>query len=121
MKLVDLIGCQVVFGVSEPWEFGLDYSQDQFFASVISVSQDSILLKLPKPMRYRETDFEHLVAMARHTDKNLSQMTNTVAIPVNLIPIQLGLVKEDKPEAFFNAAASWRQWHLVGGLRKNAK
>ena len=116
VALNDFVGRRVIFGVSDPWDFGPEDGAGLWTASVKAASHDALLLKLTEPINYKGTSCDHLVATARHADKRLSQMSKIETIPVNLTPIPTNSVTEDKPEAFFHAAAAWRAWHLIGGL-----
>ena len=111
------IGRQVVFGVSEPWDFSTEHGVGPFPALVKAASQDALLLELPALISYKGVRFDYLVATPRHVDKDLSQATDMVAIPANLTPVPAETIKGNEPLEFFKAATAWRQWHLVGGLQ----
>lgn len=116
MALNNFVGRRVIFGVSDPWDFGPKDGTGLWTASVKGTSHNALLLELTEPIKYKGISCNHLVATARHEDKQLSQMSEVESIPVNMTPIPTNSVKEDKPEAFFHAAVAWRGWHLIGGL-----
>jgi hypothetical protein len=73
------------------------------------------MLRLARPLTYRGLTFQSVVATARHEDKPLDAITDHSFTPVNLTPIPL---PEGTPEDAFRAAAQWRGWHLIGGIRR---
>ncbi len=116
MLLKELINRKVVIGVSDPWDFYTEHGDGPFLATVVAVSDEAILLRLLKQMTYGGVEFLHLVALPRHVGMGLTQMTNAVAVPVNLTPVPIS-TSGSEPDAYFNTAAAWRRWHLIGGLR----
>jgi|GEM_PF-3590698 len=113
-----LVQSKVVFGVSDPWDFYTEHGDQEYSAIVKAVSSELLLVELTVSLQYKGVVFKHLVATARHEDKSLADMTTSHAVPVNLVPAILQEKTADaNTDDLFHAAASWRSWHLIGGLR----
>jgi len=111
-----LIGRQAILEVSDPWEFGSEHGAGPFAASIDTASPQGLILKLASPLTYKGLIFRSVVATARHDDKPLDTITDHGFTPVNLTPIPLH--QDTSPEDAFGAAAQWRGWHLIGGIRR---
>ena len=118
MVQIEASGRKVLFGVSDPWDFGTQYGTGPFPGEIIATTNEAWLLKLPEPIRYQNTEFSYLVVTARHVGTSLSEVSKTSAVPVNMTPIPPEKAKTEDPDALFKAAAAWRAWHLIGGLRE---
>jgi len=102
--------------VSDPWDFAAENGEGPFAATVVAAQEKAIALKLDNPLSFKGTVFDHLVATARHVDKELSNLSRN-AIPVNLTPITPRAAGSAQTNVLFAAAEDWRGWHLTGGLR----
>ena len=115
--LSKFVQSKVVFGVSDPWDFYVEHGDQEYSAIVKAASSELLLLELTVPLQYKEVVFKHLVATARHADKGLADITSAHGVPVNLIPAIIQEEADANADNLFNAAASWRGWNLIGGLR----
>lgn len=124
MKKQDLekfVGLNVVFGVSDPWDFSTIYGDREFSASVLAVLQSNLLLELAEPLRYKGVEFKYVTASARHEDKCLSEISTSHAVPVNFTPAIIQEKEDVDANELFKAATAWRGWGLIGGLKLQPK
>jgi len=115
--LTKFIGLEVMFGVSDPWDFYTSHGDQEYSATVKAASSELLLLELALPIQYKGVVCKHLVATARHADKSLADITSTHGVPVNLIPAIIREEADANADNLFNAAKAWRGWDLIGGLK----
>jgi hypothetical protein len=108
-----LAGESATLEISDPWDFVTMHGAGPFPAVVLASGSGAILLRLNSPLRFAGVDYGHLVATARHAAPNLESAAHSVAVPVNLVPVEAsGSIAEWR-----KSAADWRGKHLVGTLR----
>ena len=108
-----LVGRSATLEISDPWEFVTLHGPGPFAAEIPAFAERAILLRLRSRLRYRDVEFGHLVATARHVAQDLAAAMNGDVVPVNLVPVD---TSRDLAE-WERSSAAWRGWHLVGTLR----
>lgn len=113
-----LDGMYVQLIVSDPWDFVTAWGSGPFKAWIVEIDNSSpprLLLKLERPIEYRDCRFEFLVASPRHTHDSLADLPDGRSIHINALCAESGnITKEDR---FY---AKWRGGlTLIGDLQKD--
>ena len=84
-SLVNFIGSEVTFGVSDPWAFYTSHGDQEFSAIVKAALSELLLVELTRPLEYKGVVFKHLVASARHSDKSVADIVSTEYENINCL------------------------------------
>jgi hypothetical protein len=82
----ELAGMNVQLIVSDPWDFVTASGPGPYKARIVQIDSSSppqMLLKLDKPVEYRDNRWEFLVASPRHTDDSFSFLFSGRSIHIN--------------------------------------
>ena len=104
---------RVRFGVSEPWEFESELGAIDIDAIVVDSNPAGWLLRLVRPVTFRDVRIEYVVALPRHEGTPLDHLSCDLAVAVNLTPVSPDDVRAGRHT---DAAKRWRAWHLAGGM-----
>jgi hypothetical protein len=115
IDLTELLGSKVQFGISDPWDVGIDAPIP---ATIVAVQQRMILLRLDAPLTYRGHTLHYVVGTARHVGHNFDTLPTGQGVSANFSPApSAGIQEEPTAEKLFAAAAAWRAWHFIGGIQ----
>ena len=114
-NLTKLVGRGVQFGISEPWDVGVEAPIP---ATIIATQQHMILLRLEVPLTYQQQTVLYLVGTPRHGGHEFDELLAGHAPSANFTPApSTGIEDDSSPEQLFAAAAAWRAWHFIGGIK----
>jgi len=77
------VGDPIEVGVSDPAEFFLEAGDGPYPATIESIEENEVGLKFNRPLKFRNCELTHSVAVPRHTGNNFANW-NGSAISVNL-------------------------------------
>jgi len=114
-NLSELVGRKVQFGISDPWDVGVE---PPIPATIIATHEDKLLLRLDRPLTYRQHTISYLVGTPRHEGHDFDELL-TGSVPLaNFTPAPSAGIEDDpSPQKYFYAAGAWRAWHFIGGLQ----
>lgn len=114
-------GVDVEFIASDPWDFVTVVGSVPIQGEITGVSQkkDSILVKLDKPLKYKESIAQYLVISARHQGDTLKSMLKGKEVGCNVIGISTEQAQSDDP----CDTSWWRGGGItsIGSVRKAKK
>ena len=115
INLTELIGRRAHFGISDPWDVGVEAPIP---ATIIATQQHMILLRLEAPLTYQQQTGLYLVGTPRHVGHDFDELLAGHAPSANFTPAHsTGIEDYPSPEKLFAAAAAWRAWHFIGGIK----
>lgn len=100
-----------------PWDFYTEHGDQEYSAIIKAALSEMLLIELTVPLQYKGVILQYLVVTARHADKSLADMTTSHAVPMNMTPALFNEKVDINTDDLFHAAAAWRSWHLIGGIK----